>query len=77
MNKKNIGILAIIVLVVVASYFVLIGTIQNPQLICGGTCRCMEKCNERGPTFFIPVPAEGYEECAVNSVNKTCCCSGV
>ena len=50
--------------------------IKNPQAKCLGTCNCMEKCNEKGPTYFIPVE-EGTSECSVNSVNKICCCSGV
>lgn len=49
---------------------------KNPQTNCGGSCRCMKECNEKGPTFFIP--GEGEDpECSVNSINKICCCSGV
>jgi len=49
---------------------------KNPQTECLGSCRCMEKCNEKGPTYFIPEEG-GAPECSVNSINKTCCCSGV
>lgn len=48
----------------------------NSQIKCLGTCKCMQECNESGPTYFIPVE-EGTAECSVNSVNKICCCSGV
>ena len=53
-----------------------IGLEKNPQVKCLGSCNCMEKCNEEGPTYFIPVK-EGSSECSVNSVNKICCCSGI
>ncbi len=49
---------------------------KNPQTECLGSCRCMKECNERGPTYFIPVE-QGSSECSVNSINKICCCSGV
>jgi hypothetical protein len=49
---------------------------NNPQTECLGTCRCMKECNKEGPLYFIP-RKEGLPECSVNSVNKTCCCSGV
>ena len=48
----------------------------NSQVECSGSCRCMEKCNEQGPTYFIP-SEEGFLECSINSINKICCCSGV
>ena len=49
---------------------------SNSQIKCLETCKCMEKCNESGPTYFIPAK-EGSSECSVNSINKICCCSGV
>jgi len=49
---------------------------SNSQIKCLETCKCMEKCNESGPTYFIATE-EGYPECSVNSTNKICCCSGV
>ena len=49
---------------------------KNPHAECLGSCKCMEKCNESGPTYFIPVE-EGSLECSANLIDKTCCCSGV
>lgn len=48
----------------------------NPQETCLGTCKCMKECNKEGPLYFISTE-EGASECSINSVNKTCCCSGV
>ena len=73
-TKILIGILAVIVLA--GSWWVWNNPIKNPQIKCSGTCKCMEKCNEKGPTYFIPV-GEEFSECSINSVNKICCCSGV
>ncbi len=49
---------------------------ENPRTKCLGSCKCMKECNKEGPLYFIPVE-EGFSECSINSVNKTCCCSGV
>lgn len=51
-------------------------TLSNSQIKCLGTCRCMEECNKEGPLYIIPAES-GSLECSVNSINKTCCCSGV
>lgn len=49
---------------------------ENPRTKCLGSCKCMKECNKGGPLYFIPVE-EGSPECSINSVDKTCCCSGV
>lgn len=50
---------------------------DNPRLDCAGSCRCMEKCNEQGPVYFIFNEEASQEECYFNLENKMCCCSGI
>lgn len=49
---------------------------ENPRSDCLGSCKCMKECNKEGPVYFIH-DGEGAFECSINSVDKTCCCSGV